>query len=380
MGLSKPLARYLLLETKHMKILSSLVGACLSAALLAACGGFTSQSSPSNAVPSHQTSRVAPDRLSGPTLYVRNAGQGKAASVSVYAAGGASFLRNIKLAGPFGSSIAVGDVGHLLASGSSTDNGGILNIYSSRGSRLVQSLDQRHLFGLLTLDRSNNLFTLCAADRLCEYAHDNQQILKPRAIRKIALAKLGAVAFALAVDGSGNLAVSSETAGVLVFAPGKTEPYWRISGSGLFFGALAFDSSNNLFVTANDSVAVYAPGGTSPIRTITSGLGTYPQALAFDGSGNLYVLSYCLNRCGQPPAIAVYAPDGETPIRTITQGLINGNAQVLAVDRAGNLYVGNSGGIPSDPGNVVVYAPGGSIPTKTITEGVQNPFQLATGP
>ena len=32
----------------------------------------------------------------------------------------------------------------------------------------MRTLDQPHPFGLLTLDGSGNLFTLCAADRLCE--------------------------------------------------------------------------------------------------------------------------------------------------------------------------------------------------------------------
>lgn len=391
--LSKPLVRYIL-GMKQMNILWRLIGVCLSGALLAACGGpgtLTSQSASQSGLPAQRgTMPVTPaGKSNSPTLYVLNSGGGKAFAVTVYSDGGASLLRSISF-GEDSEGFTVDPLGHFYVAFPETqgDPGGpgLLNIYGSRGAKVLRTLHQRHPFGLLTIDGSGNLYTLCANARVCEYASAKQHV-----IRKIALGKFGSGrSTALATDASGNLASDSLYGPVLVFAPGATEPYWKITTGIDFSTALAFDAAGDLYVVnfGNESldpgsVAVYAPGSSSPMRTITDGV-VKPSALAFDGAGNLYVLNYCIYQpssgCAQAPAVTVYAPGGVTPIRTITTGI--GGAGALTLDQSADLYVANSGSTtpPSDPGSVTVYAPGGSSPMRTVTQDVQNPVALGLGP
>ncbi|HKU81988.1 MAG TPA: hypothetical protein VJP76_07445 [Candidatus Tumulicola sp.] len=278
--------------------------------------------------------------------------------------------------------MAVDNAGHVYAEANS-EFSGLLHIYASRGSKLVQTIQQPHGFGLLTLDAFGNLFTMCAADRVCEYARGHQQVLKPLPVRKLAIGKFGATATALAVDGSGNLAVSARTA-VLVFAPGEREPYWTISAPpGQYFGALVFDLSGNLYAAINDSVTVYAPGGSSPIRTITAGV-VDPMAFTFDDSGNLFILNYGdvqRGECSIPPSVSVYAPGGSSPIRTITDGIACADNHVMALDNSNRLYLANGGTVGTyDPGDIVVYPAGGTEPIRTVTQGIANPFFIGIGP
>lgn len=315
----------------------------------------------------------------GPALYVLNSGSGTSFDVSVYAAGGATHLRNISI-GHYGDGFTV--AGPWLYVAYPTDQGdpggsGSLSIYSSRGAKPVRTLKQNHPFGSLAVDSSKNLFTLCASDRVCEYADSKQNV-----IRKIALAKFGFSLTDMAVDASGDLAISSGSAGVIVFAPGKAAPYWSIGK--IDAGALAFDASGNLYV-ANDasptSVAVYAPNGQAPIRIITDGV-AFATGLALDTSNNLYVLSFGIEQsgsCSQPPSVTEY-PAGQTqPIRTITNGIACDQGHWLALDAAGNIYVSNLG-YPGNSGNVVVYAPGSDNPIRTVTTSISNPSQIGIGP
>lgn len=374
-----------------MKTLFRLVAATLSVALLAACsdGVLTPRSAPLSTVSSQRQARpIAPSNAGGPTLYVLNSG-GQAFGVTVYSGGGASLLRTISF-GKYSDGFTVDPSGHLYV-GFPTSQGdpagpGLLNIYSNRGVKVERTLQQPHPFALPTLDGSGNLFTYCAASRLCEYADAKQQV-----IRRIALRHFNSGGSALAVDASGNLAVDSPTGPILVFAPGATQPSWKFT-SGLDYSSfLAFDSSGDLYAAnfgANDqdagSVTVYAQGTTSPIRTITNGV-VKPSSLAFDRSGNLYVLNGCTltpsGGCSQLPAVTVYAPGGSTPIRTVTNSVEGSGG--LSLDPSGNLYVANVGyrfKSPPDPGSVAVYAPGSSSPMRTVTSGIQNPRALGIGP
>lgn len=333
----------------------------------------------------HSPSAANRHDTSGPTLYALNSGGGQAFSVSIYLRRGALLLRSLSL-GKYGQGITVDSVGHLyvgvpLSQGDPSGKA-VLNIYSSRGAKMVQTLQQSHPFALMTLDSEGDLYSLCAADRVCEYAAGGSQVLKPVPIRKIALRNLGIVAHALAVDPSGNLAVSSVNS-VSVFAPGAAKPYWTISN--VAAGAVAFDASGDLYVAVNaggssPSVEVYSPGGTSPIQTISDGV-TDPVSLSFDSSGKLYVLNAGIlsqGSCTQPPSVELYAPSNSTPIRTVSTGLVCGNALAFSVDTSAYVYVSN-GGFP-DAGNVVVYAKSSNIPKRTVTQAVQNPTMLGIGP
>ncbi len=367
-----------------MKTLSSLVAASLSAAVLAACGGpgaLASRSAPLSELPSQsKIATVSQRKPSASPLYVLNSSGSPTYSVSIYAAGALSPLRNIAV-GSYSGGFTVDPLGRLYVGVSSSPSGpGLLDIYANRGAKLVRTLHQTKPFGLLTVDWSGDLYTMCAPSRVCEYASAKQRV-----IRRIALGKFGASAYALAVDGAGNLAVDSLDS-ILIFAPGAAKPYWKITRANA--ASIAFDTSGDLFVAdtgsccGTSSIAVYAPGGTSPIRTITDGNGQYPAAMSFDENGNLYVATYCLNSCGIPPAITEYAPDGTTPIRTVTEGLV-GIVLAMTLDSSGNLYVANGGNrahSDPNPGNLVVYAPGTTLPMRTVTNGIQNPIALGIGP
>ena len=377
-----------------MKFSHRLVAAFASLAVLTACAGAsTLYSAPPATQPGAvktQPERIANARgagKTGSTLYALNLNTGGSVySVSVYGDAGATFLRSINLEGNNGAALAADNAGHVYAEGNSAYTG-LLHIYASRGSKLVQTVQQPHVFGFLTLDTFGNLFTMCAADRVCEYAPGHQRVLKPLPIRKLAIGKFGVTAYALAVDGSGNLAVSGAVPGsgaVLVFAPGEREPYWTIDAPpGQYFGALIFDSSENLYVVTEDGVAVYAPGGTTPVRTITDGI-VDPMAFAFDHSGNLFVLNYGdvqRGECSTPPSVSVYAPGGDTPIRTIIDGIVCADNHVIALDNSNRLYLANGGSVGTyDPGNIVVYPPGGTEPIRTVTQGIANPFFIGIGP
>ena len=85
---------------------------------------------------------------------------------------------------------------------------------------------------------------------------------------------------------------------------------------------------------------------------ITKGVGE-ANSLAFDSSGNLYVSNWA--------DVTVYAPDSSRLIRTISEGLSSTIA--LLLDESDTLYVANT--IPSG-GSEVVYARGKSSPKYTI--------------
>jgi hypothetical protein len=365
-----------------MKDQQLVLTATLMAAALAACAGGSTLTTTMGSPMSAPTSRghAAHAAPSGPTLYVLNSQSPESWGVSIYSNGGASLLRSLSL-GRFANSVAADPLGHLFVP-SAPAGPWLLNVYENRGARVVQTLHQQELFGLLTLDRSGNLYTLCSEHKLCEYAADGHRVLKQRASRKIELRKFGAVPEALAVDASGDVAVSSGDL-ILVFAPGTTTPYWTIMG--ISAGAIAFDPSGDLYVVelsgSADEIAEYAPGGTSPVGIITNGI-VNPTALAFDGAGNLYVLNagvFERGECTQPPAVTVYSAGGSKPILSMTQGLNCGQGHEMALDPSASVYVTNQGVYPSS-GNVIVYPPGSSKPKRTVSKGIQNPFALAIGP
>lgn len=160
-------------------------------------------------------------------------------------------------------------------------------------------------------------------------------------------------------------------------------------GSGNKTGPLT--PSNSVYVTSNSSVLQFsrtANGSVTPAATITGPLGFSPHGLAIDSAGNLYV-GY--DQAGSTK-ILEYAPGASgfaTPIRIISgpdTDLQAAGADLpifsMDVDSAGNLYVGVGDiapGKPSPPG-ILVFSPtasGDAAPTKSFLTTLVAPHQLA---
>ena len=110
-------------------------------------------------------------------------------------------------------------------------------------------------------------------------------------------------------------------------------------------------------------VVEYLKGSAKPHATITKGL-TYPDGIAIDHAGNLYVGNL------QPYStsnIQVYALGSKSPSRTITDGVTWPVG--IAVDAHDTLYVTND----TAPGNVEEYRAGQSKPFRAITDKLVNP-------
>jgi hypothetical protein len=117
------------------------------------------------------------------------------------------------------------------------------------------------------------------------------------------------------------------------------------------------------------TISVFSPGKKSPSRTISSGI-SYPNSLAIDKAGNLYVGNYGTPSGSLTSSVSVYSRGSSQPSRTIVNGIFGPFA--MAIDRSGKLYVANNGG-----DTVTVYAPGSTSPVETITQGVRGPEALA---
>lgn len=318
----------------------------------------------------------------GPTLYALNSSLGSSFDVSVYSGGGARYLRSVPGEQARVGSLAVQDPLLYFGYTKPSLGPGLLNVYSSRGAKFVRQLGQSQPFGLLTLDPSGNLYTICSGDKVCEYAHAKQHL-----IRKIAFGKFGFTFYALATDPAGDLAASSMQTGsmqtgVLVFAPGQKIPYWTINENGIY--GIAFDSVGDLFVGTccnPTKVEMYPPGAQTPTRTITAGL-TNSLFLALDTNDTLYVLNRGVvqhGQCSEPTSITVYPQGSTEPSRTISDGLQCDASRMLAVDASGNIYVPNDYTTTNAAGNVVVYGPDSDSPMLTVTKHVVNPVAVGIG-
>lgn len=178
----------------------------------------------------------------------------------------------------------------------------------------------------------------------------------------------------LTVDSLGNLWVGNDAGGatgagsITEYRPGSSTPERTITGitnpssSGR---ALAVDGSGNLYCACNHAHEVdeFTPaGGSTPSRSLTSassptGIST-PISVVTDSSGDVYVANLGSDSVG----VSVFNPgSGTTPLRNITSG-IHGASQ-LAMDRLGNLYVGNS---LANPVTITEYAPNSSAVAKTF--------------
>jgi len=173
---------------------------------------------------------------------------------------------------------------------------------------------------------------------------------------------------ALALDGSGNLYVSSYVniggilyPGVSVFsntANGNVAPTKVIGGSATTInsflpGQIAVDSANNIYTAGGslaqaNSILVFSSNATGnvPPTSMIAGSNTMLEdvvGIAVDSAGNIYAANGNVN--GSTPSIVVFSA-GSTgnaaPVRTITGAattmIAPGN---LSVDSEGNVYVLN---------------------------------------
>jgi hypothetical protein len=317
------------------------------------------------------------------TLFVQNQPEGAPSSVTAYSATG-QYLRKLEFSTTSG--FTTDNKGHVFVGSPRDSNDRFgpanLSIYADAGATLVQTIHQATEFRELTLDQSGNLYTIFSNDRIFEYAASDKGILSQHVIRKIKLRKLGFSADSMVTDAKGDLAVA-QTDYVAVFAPGKTKPYWTIGDVPYVDGGIAFDSAGNLDVASGDSkgaaVRVYAPNTNTPLRIMQVPYRTQIAQIAFDGSGNLFVLTYCVDNCGETPAIAEFAAGTTTPQREITKGFPSGvEFMWMSVAPSGDLYVATSASLSG--GNVLIYPAGRDAPSRTISRGIDNPIGLSFSP
>ncbi len=187
-------------------------------------------------------------------------------------------------------------------------------------------------------------------------------------------AQAGAEAPARASHGAGTAFYVADFTSVTSYDSPSGSPLQSITKSVQFPDALAFDTHTNLYVAdgaggVHDGgmISEFAPGSLSLVRTIKAGI-KGPFSLATDSADNLY----CANQFAN--SVTVYDSNGKLS-RTIRTGVAV--PVVVLVDPLYNdVYVANtstSGG----KGTVTEYASGSGTPSRTIVAGVDTPLSLA---
>jgi sugar lactone lactonase YvrE len=166
----------------------------------------------------------------------------------------------------------------------------------------------------------------------------------------------------LAVDSAGDLFVVDNTGSQVVRIDAVTGAQTTI-GSGLKNPtSVALDSAGDVFIAdgGNNRVVVVPPDGGPQLTVGVSGLET-PVQVALDSAGNLYIVD---NGNGQ--VVKVWA-NGSAPTAVAT-GLAD--PQGVAIDSAGNVYISENSAEA-----VIKVAPGGGSPTTVLSGFI--PTQLA---
>ncbi len=181
----------------------------------------------------------------------------------------------------------------------------------------------------------------------------------------------------IAVDSSGNVFVADGKSIRKISPDGRVSPFAG-SNEGFADGhgvtarfstnlAIAIDADDNIYVTdpKNRKIRKITPAGyVSTLAGSTSGhrdgLGTdaqfvSPQAIAVDAAGNVYVGDY------HPPksTIRKITPQGEVTTLALGYGIVFATPRSLAVDVTGNIFVldGNSIRKITTDGDVIMMAP-----------------------
>ena len=182
-------------------------------------------------------------------------------------------------------------------------------------------------------------------------------------------------AYAISVDGSGNIYVTggsvgsgtnSDYATVKYYPNGDTAWMRRYNSPGNsedWAVAMSVDGSGNVYVTGYSRIATnfdyatikyYSNGDTAWVRSY-NGPGDsddYADAIAMDGSGNVYVTGRSVDSgIVQDYATIKYYPNGDTAwVRRYNgPGNSDDGASAIAVDGSGNVYV-TGGSMGSGPG------------------------------
>jgi len=212
-------------------------------------------------------------------------------------------------------------------------------------------------------------------------------------------------AFALAVDDSGNVCVTGNSAGngtsgdyaTIKYSPsGDTLWARRYNGTGNGFDgtvALALDDSGNVYVigesfgsgTERDyaTIKYSSSGDTLWVRRYNGPVDDDDEAfaLAVDDSGKVYVTGYSFSGTSADYVTIKYTPNGDSlwVIRYNGPGNHNDIARALAVDGSGNLYVtGLSVGSGTDYDYATIkYSPAGDTLWVRRYNGAGNDFDGA---
>ena len=146
------------------------------------------------------------------------------------------------------------------------------------------------------------------------------------------------------------------------YEPGATTPFRTITDGIVNCGEVAIDKKGNIYVTGIDTangsffLEIYPKGSLSPSETLTiphTGLGG-PGGLAFDSTGALLVGETLFD--GKITGAVYRLPAGSQTFTNL--GLHKAPGGAIALDAAGNLYVGGN--------NIAVYAPNSQKPSRTI--------------
>jgi sugar lactone lactonase YvrE len=173
----------------------------------------------------------------------------------------------------------------------------------------------------------------------------------------------------VAVDSRGTLYVANNGNSTVTEYPfGMTSPSVTLSGSPLVFpNGIAVDNNDTVYVTSGATagscyVLVYPKGASTPSEQINGF--DLPVGLAVDKSGNLYVGDALQNAVWEVPK------GSTTPSKLALSGLDDPTG--VAIDPSNNLWVAN------DANNTALgFHPGDTSPFVTITSGLSGPYSIA---
>lgn len=369
-----------------MRSIYGFTSVCLSAAILCACTANSATSSVPSSLPSLNPSWV--------NLYVANGGN---STVTVYKPRSNEPQRSITQ-GVFNLfAIAFDRVGDLyVLNGCNRYPGhrnGTVSVYGPGAKSVLRTITNRITCPFaMALDAAGNLYVAnekpTCSGAVCSSTY-NALVYAAGSTSLIRTISQGiSTPLALAFDSMGNLYVANggyrrNPGSVTVYASGSSSMLRTITNGIAYPKLLAFDNGGNLYVTNggySPGITVYAPGSDSVLRSIPTEYAGYAQALAFDRAGNLYVAASYGSLPQKCFSVAVYASGSASLLRSISQGLCVPRG--LALDDAGNLYVGNlvPTGTSSSRSNVLVYAPGSTSVLRRISRGIDNPIDLKFGP